>query len=246
MPRANNRRHNRGNRNNSGEGHGHREGDWTCSCGEDNFASRDECRSCNKQKESEREKPRERKDRPREKREQPREKREPPRERREQVLSMKNIFSGSPPHKDNDVLSFVIDRLTQQKNLIGFNNMNSICDWYGFSTKEKNLVNSFVAARSSSIDVIADHISKMDHEELPSSSVYTILTTLTEIRNSLVPSKADKSIVRLFYLKNLEDTVRIKQGKRNYSATMQMKTLCIHLVLREICYEQNVSRELAK
>jgi len=86
----------------------------------------------------------------------------------------------------------------------------------------------------------------MDYDDIPPSSIRTILTTATHMRDSLVPSKVDKGIIRLFYLRNLEDIARIKQCRSSYTAFMQMKTLCMHITLRDVCDEQNVSRENCK
>lgn len=231
-------------------GHGKREGDWTCaSCGANCFAARSDCYKCGASKPSGgdgKDKRRKNKDGNRRNVQAERPIRSNSRDRyREPKLNMQNMMGESPPQQENDFLSFITERFREQDKLVKMTTQDQVCDWFKFSTDEKHLVESFVSCKMSEIDRVTDYIcGKYNH--LGRSTTEDILSTVTVIKDDFSTEKVENDVIRSYYLYNLNDMVKIKQGGSKYTLGVKMKTLCIHLAVKQICRSRNIVVGLAK
>ena len=220
--------------------HDKRENDWKCSCGANCFASRNDCFKCGNVKPSSGSEQLERKKKPEQKvRTNVKEKYVA------DVLNMKNIFSDRPPQQSNELLYFLTEKFNRQQTLIDLNNKDEICDWYGFTTMEKLIIDALVSCNIDDIKSVSDYINRT-YNLFDESIIEDILNTVVAIKESFKPNKVANEVIRGFYLSNLSDVVKIKQTKGKYSASIIMKTVCIHITVRQMCENLKIYRGLAK
>jgi hypothetical protein len=224
-----------------------RDGDWTCVCGASCFASRNDCFKCKASKPSTPSKsstvdtdiPK------RQERKKTDGSDRPSRVERITKLNMKNMMSESPPQQENEFLSFITDRFKEKDSLIKLSTRDQICDWLKFSTEEKLYAESFINCKKNQIDTVSDYLDAR-HNLLDKTTVIDILNTLVVIKDDFILSKVEKDVIRAYYLYNLIDMVKIKQGGAKYSLGIKMKTLCIHVVIKDICKLNNINTNMAE